>query len=342
MSVRLQELILGFGKGKQADIATANTAPNVWRMNKTNRQIHNAQPVNEDDAEELGKGHEFATTQYKSHIEPAGITIEKYNSAEIAAWTWAFGLGKVAKTGTEAPFTYTCTAQDPVTDGIELPYTSYIEQVRPGASVVHDQMFVGCAVRSFRFRITKGPGRVNSTVTVDLIHSGKVTTPSAITLPAATAENLLNAYSLACTINGVDYIGAKTFESLEMGIDNEFIDGHYPGSGMDDDDYQIQGRLEVARRVPVFNFVARYKAGSLELAKVRALTDGTAVVNLTKDSGNSMVVTWQKVGFQTAVLGESDGLITVQVTGKPMYHATNGLVTAVCKCGVDGICEAPA
>jgi len=86
--------------------------------------------------------------------------------------------------------------------------------------------------------------------------------------------------------------------------------------------------MEVGDRVPAFSFVARFVDGSTELQKVRDLTTGTAVIALTKDANNSLSVTWHKMGFSVADLGETDGIVTVAVTGQPMYDETNGLLTA--------------
>jgi hypothetical protein len=333
----IRELLIGFGKKKQADISTANVTSDIWRLNKLNVQLANPKFMAEDDAAELGKGHEFATQLFKSHVDSAAHQLEKYLSSEFAAWLWAFGLGKVVKTGA-GPYTYTCTPLNPVTDGLELPYFSYIEQIRPGAARVLDRMLVGCAVKSWKINITKGVGRANAKATVEFTHSGAFTDPSGIILPTATAENLLNAYSAAITILGVDYVSLKNFESLEMGWDNAFREGFFPGSGQQDG-FQIQGRLEVGDRVPLFNFVARFVNGSTELQKMRDLTTGTAVVTLTKDANNSLSVTWQQVGFSVAEVGETDGIVTVSVTGKPQYNATNGVVSAVCVTPVDGIAQ---
>ena len=61
----LRELLIGFGKQKQADIATANVLAGIWRLSKLNRELANPQFVTENDAEELGKGHEFPSALYK-------------------------------------------------------------------------------------------------------------------------------------------------------------------------------------------------------------------------------------------------------------------------------------
>ncbi len=336
---QIRELAIAFGKAKQADIETANVLGGLWRLNKVNTQMASVPYVVEDDGDELGKGHEFIANQYKSHVEGGPHTLEKYLSSEFAAWLWAYGLGNVAKTGS-GPYVYTCTPLDRPTDGDELPYFSYIETIRQGGSAVRDLMLVGCAVRSFQIRLNSGVGRQNAMATVEFAHSGLVTEPSGITIPAATSENPLNSYSAAITINGVDYITAKTFMSLEMGWDNGASDetDYRPGSGQQDG-FQVRDTIEVGDRVPSFSFQAQYKNGSAELAKVTALTSGEATVVLTKDSNNIMDVTWHDVGFSVAEVGESGGKTVVNVTGIPKYDSSNGVVTAVCTTSVDGICQ---
>ena len=333
----LNELLVAFGKAKQTDLVTANLVGGLWRLGNINRTLADPQFVNENDETWLGKGHEFATQQFLSHVAPQPHPMEKYLSSEFAAHMWAFGLGKVVKTGA-GPFTYTCTPMLGAADGDEQPSFSYVEQMRPGANVVIDRMLVGCVISNFEIAISRGPGLANARATVNFMHSGKITEPSGIAMPAETAENLLNAYSLTATFLTEDYVALKTFESLNLGWDNQLRDGFYPSSGQQEG-YQIQGRLEYGDRVPTFNYVARLTKDSTEHDKVKALTTGTAVFSLTKDANNSMTVTWQKMSFQTATIGEAEGKVIVQVTGKPLYHSSNGLVTAVVVTPVDGICQ---
>lgn len=96
---RIQEQLVAFGFKKQADIATANVLAGIWRLNKLNASMAKVDLATEDDAAELGKGHEFATTVFKTNWNVAG-SLEKYASAEFAAWAMVFGLGKSVKTGT--------------------------------------------------------------------------------------------------------------------------------------------------------------------------------------------------------------------------------------------------
>jgi len=343
MSVRTQEILIGFGKAKQTDIATANVVGGIWQLKKLNAALANPKLNTENDAEEFGKGHEYITEVFKTSWDVAG-TIEKYLSAEVAAWAMAFGLGKVVKTGTNPNWVYTCTPPNPSNgDAVELPFFSFIEQIRPGAGVVLDRTAVGCAVESWQIAVASGPGRANSKITIEFVGSGKLTEPSGITLPAAIVEKLLPSASLALTINGTNYVTNKNIISLEFGGKNNIRldDGFYPGSGFqtpaDSTSGAIRGRMEYGNRQFNLKFVARFVNGSDELTKLKNQTSGTAVITLTYDANNSLEVTFAKVSFSMAEVVDTDGRVTVSVECAPMYQA--GIISAVAKCGVDGICQ---
>src|SRR3990172_6930672 len=107
MPANIREKLIGFGKAKQADIATANTVANIWRLNKLNTTFANPRLNTENDAAELGKGHEFATEVFKTSWDVSG-QIEKYLGADFAACAMGFGRGKAVKCGPPPNFTYTC------------------------------------------------------------------------------------------------------------------------------------------------------------------------------------------------------------------------------------------
>jgi len=342
-TARLQEVLICFGKQKQTDIATANTAGQMWQLRKLNAQLANPKLNTENDADEYGKGHEFATQSFQTSWD-AGSTLEKYLSAEIAAWAMAFSLGKVVKSGTAPDFTYTCTPLFPANgDAAELPYFSFVEQIRPGAGVVLDRMAVGCAIEGWTISVGSGPGRANSKINVEFVGSGKMTEPSGIVVPSATLEKLLPSASLALSINGVNYVSSKNIVSLETSWKNNILldAGFFPGSGFqtagDATSGAIRGRLEFGKRQGTLKFVARFENGSTELTKLKSQTTGTAVISLAYDANNSLEVTWHKVSFSTVEVGETDGIVTVAVECLPMWDATNGIVSAVAKCGVDSI-----
>jgi hypothetical protein len=344
-TTRLQEVLICFGKQKQTDIATANTGAGMWRFGKLNAALANPKLNTENDAEEYGKGHEFPTQSFQTSWDVSG-TLEKYLSAEIAAWAMAFGLGKVVKSGATPNFTYTCTPLMPANgDAAELPYFSFVEQIRPGAGVVLDRMAVGCVIESWSITLGSGPGRANSKITIEFAGSGKAVEPSSIVMPAATAEKLLPSASLALSIDGLDYVSNKNIVSLETGWKNNVrMDaGFYPGSGFqtagDATSGAIRGRLEFGNRQGTLRFTARFESGSMELTKLKNQTTGTAVIPLTYDANNSLEITWHKVSFATAEVEETDGIVTVAVECLPMFDAANGIVSAVVKCGVDNICQ---
>src|SRR5512135_2575545 len=344
-TTRLQEVLICFGKGKQVDIATAQAAAAMWRFTKLNASLANPKLATENDADEYGKGHEFPTQTFKTAWD-VGVTLEKYLGAEIGTWAVAFALGMVVKSG-GPNYVYTSTPLIPANgDAAELPYLSYVEQIRPGAGVVVDRQAVGMAVESFQISVGSGPGRANSKISVELVGSGKVVdTATGITMPAATAEKLLPSASLTLSINGVDYVTNKNIVSLETGWKNNLRmdSGFFPGSGFqtagDGASGAVRGRLEFGNRQGNLRFMARFQNGSDEYTKLKAQTTGTAVITLAYDANNSLDLTWQKVAFQTVEIGETDQILTVAVECTPMYDANNGILTAVAKCGVDGICQ---
>ena len=141
----------------------------------------------------------------------------------------------------------------------------------------------------------------------------------------------------------MDYVTSRNLVSLEFAFKNNLrLDsGFYPGSGTQDG-AAIRGRLEFGDREASLKFVARFEHGSTELTKLRNQTTGTAVVSLQGEqiSGtdyHSMSVTFHKVAFRTAVVGDTDGIVTVEVECQPLWDATNGLLTAVAKTTQDNI-----
>jgi hypothetical protein len=206
-------------------------------------------------------------------------------------------------------------------------------------------MAVGCAVEGWTIAVGSGPGRANSKINIEFVGCGKLTEPSAITLPAATAEKLLPSASLTLTINGVDYVTNKNIVSLECAWKNNLrLDaGFFPGSGFqsagDAASGAIRGRLECGNRQGSLKFVARFASGSTELTSLKNQTTGTAVIGLQYDTNNKLTVTFQKVSFAAAEVGDTDGLVTVAVECQPQYDDTNGVVSAVAQCNTDGICQ---
>ena len=301
--------------------------------------------MNEDDRAEIGKGHEFPTQLFKSHYNMPSFEISKYASSEFLAWALAFSLGNVTVVGSTAPYTYTIVPALGATNptGIELPYFSFIQQIRPGGSAVLDEMLVGCAIKGWKLSIKTSPGRASAMCSCECVTTGQYTTPSGITLPAVSTPHEFNAGMItALTFNGVNYLSggsaSKQFVSMDVSWDNNFRPGFFPGSGAQDG-YQIQGRFEWGDRTFACQFVVRVQNGSMEYSNLINQTTGTATITFTRDSSNAFTMLIQKMGFNVAELSNTDGIATLQVTGVQLYDSTNGLVTISITTPQGGICQ---
>jgi hypothetical protein len=340
----INELIEGWSYGKQTAIGTAALVAKIWRLTNLNTKPWAKVPVNEDDRAEVGKGHEFPTALFKSHYNMPSFEISKYASSEFLAWVLAFSLGNVTVVGSASPYTYTIVPALGATNatGLELPYFSYVQQIRPGGSAVLDEILVGCAVKGWKLAIKNSPGRASAMLSCECVTTGQYTSPSTITLPAATALHEFNAGMVsALTINGINYLtggSGKQFVSLDASWENNFRPGFFPGSGLQDG-YQIQGRFEWGDRTFAVQFVVRVQTGSAEYAALIAQTVGTATITFTRDANNAFTMLIQAMGFNVVELSNTDGIATLQVTGVQLYDPTNGLVTMSITTPQGGICQ---
>ena len=181
----INELTNGWGFGKQTAIVTPNAPPTIWRHTNLNTKPWAKVPVNEDDRAEIGKGHEFPT-QSSSRITTCRPS--RFRSTPRRRF-WpgrcAFSLGNVT-VGGSGPYTYTIVPALGATNptGLELPYFSFVQQIRPGGSAVLDEMLVGCAVKGWKLSIKNSPGRASAMCSAECVTTGKYTSPSGITLPA--------------------------------------------------------------------------------------------------------------------------------------------------------------
>ena len=337
MPARVQQLILGLGKGKQTNISTAGST--FLRLKKIDTTLTTAKPVFENDAAEIGKGNEFISQTFPSHYEVAN-RLEKYATAEFVTWACAFGLGNASVVGSGAPYTYTIVPIDPGTT-LELPYFSLVEQVAEGGGSAVDNLYVGAAVEDWTYQFSYGPGRASSKMTVNWVGSGLVTQPSGITVPAVTLENNMLAASMALSVNGVDYVAGKRILSGSIGWKNNLMlnAGFFPGSGMQNG-LQVRGRVEIGARVPTFQFTARLLAGSPEYNTLVNQTTGTATLSVQHDAGNSVAFTFPKLAFQVVENAEADGIVAVSVTTAPQFDTVTGtVISVVTKCGIAGIAQ---
>lgn len=334
----VREVRAAIGYQDQATISTPNIAAEMFSFTKLNDSLANLVPQTENDADWIGKGDEFATQSFLDSWT-VDVSVEKYLSSQFLAHCAVYGLGHFTYGGS----TYTCSPANPITDCIEMKPFSYLEAIRQGGSAVLDRVLVGMAVEEFQVILGSGPGLNNSRITATYVGTGKYVEPSTITVPAISAENIMSASTLGITVNGVDYVTNRNIVSATFGFKNNIrLDsGYYPGSGFQDASDpasgHVRGRMEFGNRALNLSFVARFVNGSTELATLKAQSYGTAVLTVAGTTGHAMTATFQKVTFKTAVIGNTDGIVTVAVDVTPVTDAVNGLFTLAVTTDLVGI-----
>jgi hypothetical protein len=327
----VRETKIAFGFQPQADLSTPNTLVELWSLTKTNPALAIAEPVTEDNALDIGKGDEFPTQTFPSHINTT-VPLEKYTSSEIMAHLFLFGLGKGTKTGAAPAFTYAAVPSDPVVNCINMAPFTWVEQIRTGADAVVDRALIGMCVNEFALTIESGPGRANSRVTAGFVGTGQFITPSAIVIPAQTPEHLLNASgTTSLNVNGIDYLLGGSFISAEFRWNNNIrLDtGIYPGSGQQNG-FAIRGRMEYGTREATLTFVARAQKGSAEFTNLMSQTEGTTDIKIdgpligAGPGKHGIHLQFPRTVLSAAVNGEADGLVTVACTAKIMKPLGGG------------------
>lgn len=344
----IRETRIALGYKQQTGVQTKNGSGEYLSFTKINAALTDVKYQSETDAQDIGKINEFPQTNFKTAVDTTG-TIEKILSSQFAAWAFGFCLGGVVESEAGTGFLYTIKPRDPVVDGINLPCFTIVEAIRQGGSAVLDRASVGCAINELTLSLKSGPGRQNAMLTVGVIGTGLSDEPSAVTIPALTAESFLNAGgAVQITILGSNYITATSFVSLDLAIRNNLRGdtGYYPGSGVDNG-FQVRGRMEHADREHTVNFRARFMQGSDELTKLANVTEGTMVLELAGaaidgSNNHSVKITYHRVVFRVGAVTDEAGVVTVDIEASPLWHNVNGICTVEVKTNITGIMSAGA
>lgn len=333
-----QELYFGFGKTDQTDYATANDEADLLWFRPVARPPLLVNRSNSDDADMAGKGHEFPTRQYKEAANLAGESFQFYTCPEVLAWLTTFGLGASTKSGASDPFTYTATAKARGVDPCALrPFT--IAQLDGRSTKVVDQALIGCVVNGFTIDVQSGAERSTSMTTVDVIGTGREARPSTYSIGTVTEGTDLISASLALTALSVDYVTAARINSLRLSWDNDVQNVFRPGGGVQNG-FALANQFESGRgRSLSLEMNVDFSGYTTELDKIRDHGEGTIVLSLEASASRKTTITLHKVQFAGASF-ESDGRgLNLNVSTKPMRHASNGLITVATICGIDGIGE---
>lgn len=329
MAVNIRQVNLGIGYVDQADLVTKNANAEFVRPTKINRALSSAPLNTESNREDLGKDDEFETQSFLTNWDFSD-NWEMDATSEMLAWAFSFGLGtSVDSTPATGAYRHTATPQSA---SIDLPSFTVCERLPSDGSYL-DRAYVGCVLQGFTVQLNSGVGRQNAKLLCDIVGTGKIIEPSTVTLPAVAALHRLNAASATISINGVNYVTGGNIISCEFGWRNNvrLDQAFYPGSGVQSGG-AIRGRMEHGDREVFLRFTARLRSASDEFTKLSAQTSGTAVITLQGDlitgsTYHDMSATFHQVVFSTVVIGEDNGIATVQVECGVQKHSSNGVCT---------------
>jgi hypothetical protein len=341
MSVALlQDTRFSISYKKQVDLATALTAADMWTLGLTNDDPIGIQPINEDNAQDKGKG-VYATQNFPSHIDARGSWNGRLTSEAFAMLT-TFGMGATTKTAAgTGGFKYTSVAPDLLTTGLDLPSATGVVKI----GSVRDILLAGLCLEEFGVQFQSGPGRDNATFTSSWLGTGKFTRPSGITQPAAYGEHGLNAGGItALTLVGFDYLTNKRFSQVNFGWKNNIRDqsSYFPGSGSQSG-FQLRGRMRRGVPTPTLTAVVECDSGSSEEDALLSQTVGTGVITCVGaavsggGANHTAKVTFHRLMVNVAPLGNADGIASYNVTYSVQQHPSNGVLTCEATCEQDSI-----
>lgn len=265
------------------------------------------EPVVLSDAEEAGRGTEWASLQSIERWH-TGARREGYGTPELLGWLCAYWFGSVVTTQPDvgqAPLVYEHEFRVLRPPTTALPVTTIVEL---GASALRRKV-ESVVVSTLDIALEDNPGRLK--VAADLVGSGKVTLPGSFTFPAAPAESqvFFRSNVMTSTINNVAV--TTRLRSFRVRLDNALlVDAAYePGSGV------YRSTIEYGARRPLsFEFTLLADTSGGELTTLRAGTvltpnsivfDGTDTINgILKQK---LTITIPKIVLTKVVVSDEDG-----------------------------------
>ncbi len=329
MSVNTRQQAIAIGKVAQADLVTASGASDLFRITKINRNTSDLRLVSESDAQDVGKDDEFASQNFLTNWDTQ-FQLETYLCSELAGFAAAFGLGNSTDSAPAVgAYRHTAVFQS---SGIDLVPFSYVEKMPSDGSLI-DRVLIGCVLNGATFQLNSGPGRQQAKLLLDVVGTGKFTSPSSITLPAPGTLHSIGTGGLTITINGNDYIASKRMISLEFGWRNNvrLDSGFFPGSGSQSG-ASIRGRMEHGDRECFLRATVRRESGASEFSDYLSQDEGTAVITgqgalITGSTYHNFSATFHRVAIGSMQDVDADGIAAVQIEWVVMKHSTNGVLT---------------
>lgn len=325
-----------YPKKRQSAYGTANPAADITETHPfEGADIIAHDPVMSDNAQQFGRGHEFATR----------LDIMSWNSAMKRTFTattrilghmLAFHLGSLTTTGlggSPSAYQHDMEYQDPLGTGYygsgrQLPVFSVVELVTSGY------------IRKFRDMQVKSvelTGKLNDwlMLTVECQGSGHKESLTGFTFPDMTTSegDRLRLSQCVFTHEGAD--DSCALRSFRFRSEYQFfeLDGYCPGSGYltsaDPGSGQIRNKLEFGRRAVVFEFVLRADDSETLFDRIEQRTEIDAALVFTGStiSGSNkhkLTVTIPKMRYRAVPISTDGDLIVYQVQGVVFMDATLG------------------
>jgi hypothetical protein len=339
MSVALtQEVRYAIGYKAQADLKTPVPVTDMLSLRQTNTDFVQAQPINEDDSTDLGKG-VYTTQTFPSYIDCKGNWNGRLTS-ESAAMLVAFGVGGVVEAPSGTGFGYTVKEPIFATSGLDLPVTTMLLQIRTGAAAITDKLLPGMACEEFGFEFKIGPGRDNALFTSAWIGTGAFTKPSAYIMPPIYSEHTINAGGITqLKFLGFDYLANLRFINARFSWKNNLRDqsSYFPGSGSQAG-YQLRGRMRRAAPTITLSTQVECDSGSSEEDALLAQTPGTGMIVADGAAvDNSLQLQFFKIIPRATPIADADGIASYNVDYFVMQDATNGVMQLVATTSQTGI-----
>lgn len=286
-------------------------------------------PNMSDNANQFGKGHEFAT---RNAILSWDVRFRRTFQAttKMLGWAFAFHTGKVTTTAAGTGFQHVFEYQDPngvgyYGSGRQQPVTTVIERVHSGLA----RMWPSSQVMAVEIT-----GQLNEWVrmALEIIGSGKYTDATGFTFPVAVEGSLLRHAGLLFEHGPSATLADESCDIDSFRFRSEYaydeIGGYCPGSGYQvsgvPDSGQIRGKLEFTRRAVTFEFVARAKTNSSIITRLINQTDLKALLTITgaQLSGvhnHSVIINIPRLRYRAAPINVAGDVITFAVSTVVMY-----------------------
>lgn len=225
----------------------------------------------------------------------------------------------------------------------QLPATTYVEQL----SSAHDVEYPSQVVESLTLR---GDGKGRLTCDVSLMGSGERNNPSGVafsggSVHVAVPADLHYFYNsqMALTVDDgdtpIDYL--CRYNSFTVSLTNALLaeEGYRPGCALfqvagDPESGMIRGELLFGERTLSGQFVVRLAAGGAEYAALQEQKDLDITIIATggtieDDFQDQLTIRMALSRYQAVSLGESNGIVTLQITVDPLYNQATGKVIEV-------------